>query len=633
MVKKIFYVIIIISLLISLIPCYAYAVKDNEDNPPLPPFIKGGMGGLSEALTLEECISLALKNNDSLRASLSDLDIHKYETKKSYSELFPKISLSVQYALSNKAPSFIIEKDTFSAGIPASNVELPAGEESTYAYTLSMKQPIFTGGYLTNTYESAGMQEKASEMRTKGAGDEVVMKVKSVYYDLLKTLKVKEIQRQIIKEKEERLRLAEEHQKEGIINKEEVLLVKADISKQKFDLFKTENEFNVKEETLKNLTGIAPDTEISLADRLENKKLFIGLTESKDIAIKNRKDLSAFQYTIKNAEKEIAIAESSFYPKSFIVGSYTRQRETPLSVPDLWTLMLTINWDIFEWGKTKFDVNRAKAKYEKLNREYDSLKKDAMLKVEKKWFKIKEAEQGINVSRDKLIHAEERYKNASLKYREGLIKTAELLEAETYIVQSRNEYISGIYDLNIAMAEFEFSISSNIYLFVTKEEIYEPAAWITEIDVKEPITVKTDKAVKDEIFMQQPLESKEIQGGSTIKTGETTNAQTQVMEQEKIKHLELSYAKATQSIPPDKYGIQVGAFKHADLANELLGKLKTHYPHAYIQVVNNFNKVRIPHIKSKEQGTQTIRQIKEEFKLEAILYETSSNLSGKNKSY
>ena len=590
MVKKIFYVTIIISLLISLIPCYAYAVKDNEDNPPIPPLLKGGKGGLSEALTLEECISLALKNNDSLRASLSDLDIHKYETKKSYSELFPKISLSVQHALSNKAPSFIIEKNTFSAGIPASNVELPAGEESTYAYTLSIRQPIFTGGYLTNTYRSAGMQEKASEMRTKGAGDEVVMKVKSVYYDLLKALKVKEIQRQIIREKKERLRVAEEHQKEGIINIEEVLLARADIAKQQFDLFKTENEFNIKEGTLKNLTGIAPDAEISLADRLENKKLLIGLIESKDIAIKNRKDLSAFQYTIKNAEKEIAIAESSFYPKSFIVGSYTRQRETPLSTPDLWTLMLTINWDIFEWGKTKFDVNRAKAKYEKLNREYDSLKKDAMLEVEKKWFKIKEAEQGINVSRDKLIHAEERYKNTSLKYREGLIKTAELLEAETYIVQSRNEYISGIYDLNIAMAEFEFSISSNIYPFVTKEEIYEPAAWIMEIDVKEPITIKTDKAVKDEIFMQQP----------------------------------------TPSIPPDKYGIQVGAFKHADSANKLLGKLKTHYPHAYIQAVNNFLKVRIPHIKSKEQGTQIIRQIKEEFKLEAMLYE---NLSDKNKSY
>lgn len=612
MVKKTFHVIIIIFLLFGLIRYHAHAIQ---------------------ALTLEECISLALKNNDSLRASLSDLDIHKYETKKSYSELFPKLSLSVQYTLSNKAPLFIIEKDTFSAGTPASNVELPAGEESTYAYTLSIRQPIFTGGYLTNTYRSSGMQEKASEMLTKGVGDEVVMKVKSVYYDLLKALKVKEIQKQIIREKEERLRVAEEHQKEGIINKEEVLLVKADIAKQKFDLFKTENEFNIKEETLKNLTGIEPNAEISLADRLENKKLLIGLTESKDIAIKNRKDLSAFQYTIKNAEKEIAISESNFYPKSFIVGSYTRQRETPLSAPDLWTLMLTINWDIFEWGKTKFDVNRAKAKYEKLNREYDSLKKDAMLDVEKKWFEIKEAEQGINVSRDKFIHAEERYKNTSLKYREGLIKTAELLEAETYIVQSRNEYISSIYDLNIAMAEFEFSISSNIDPFVTKEEIYEPAPRITEIDVKEPITIKIDKAVKDEISMQKPSESKEIQGGNTIKTGEAIDIQTSITEQEKIKHSGLSHTKTNQSVPPDKYGIQVGAFKHADLANELLGKLKTLFPHAYIEVVNNFNKVRIPHIKSKEQGTQIIKQIKEEFKLEAILYETSSNLSGKNKSY
>lgn len=612
MVKKIFHVIIIIFLLFGLIRYHAHAIQ---------------------ALTLEECISLALKNNDSLRASLSDLDIHKYETKKSYSELFPKLSLSVQYTLSNKAPSFIIEKDTFSAGTPASNVELPAGEESTYAYTLSIRQPIFTGGYLTNTYRSAGMQEKASEMLTKGVGDEVVMKVKSVYYDLLKALKVKEIQKQIIREKEERLRVAEEHQKEGIINKEEVLMVKADIAKQKFDLFKTENEFNIKEETLKNLTGISPDSEISLADRLENKKLLIGLTESKDIAIKNRKDLSAFQYTIKNAEKEIAIAESNFYPKSFIVGSYTRQRETPLSVPDLWTLMLTINWDIFEWGKTKFDVNRAKAKYEKSNREYDSFKKDAMIDVEKKWFEIKEAEQGINVSRDKFIHAEERYKNTSLKYREGLIKTAELLEAETYIVQSRNEYISSIYDLNIAMAEFEFSISSNIDPFVTKEEIYEPAPRITEIDVKEPITIKIDKTVKDEISMQKPSESKEIKGGNTIKTGEAIDIQTSITEQEKIKHSGLSHTKTNQSVPPDKYGIQVAAFKHADLANELLGKLKTLFPHAYIEVVNNFNKVRIPHIKSKEQGTQIIKQIKEEFKLEAILYETSSNLSGKNKSY
>jgi len=65
MVKKIFYVIIIISLLISLIPCYAYAVKDNEDSPPLrvmtiPPLIKSGEGGFFDKVCREGILGISL---------------------------------------------------------------------------------------------------------------------------------------------------------------------------------------------------------------------------------------------------------------------------------------------------------------------------------------------------------------------------------------------------------------------------------------------------------------------------------------------------------------------------------------------------------------------------------------------
>ncbi len=562
LVRKIFHIIIFFLLLIGLTSSHANNVR---------------------VLTLEECISLALKNNDSLKASLSEIDMHKYATRISHSELFPKFGLNAQYAFFDKEPTFIIGKNAFSPGIPASNIELPAGEKEIYALAFSIKQPVFTGGYLTNRYESAQIQEKVSETQSKNVEFEIIQKIKSAYYDLLKTLKIKEIQEHIIKEKEERRRITEERQREGVANNEEVLLVKADTAKRKLELLKTENEIVTKGKTLKNLMGIDPDADVAPADRLENKKLLIGLSESKDIAIKNRKDLLRFQYIIKSAEKEISVAESSFYPKSFIVGSYTRQRETPLTKPDLWALMLTLNWDIFEWGKTSADVNRAKARYEKLSSEYNALKKDVLLDVEKKWFGVKEAEEGVKASKDKLIYAEERCKNASLKYSENLIKTAELLDAETYLVQSRNEYINSIYDLNVAVAEFEFSTASDIEPFLIKEEIYKTAVPIIEIGVKNPISIKTDPP-------HPPLTKGGQEGGKT------------------------------DSVNPDRYAVQVGAFKHADLADKLIKKLKATYPDAYVEVVNNFNKVRIPGIKTKEEGALIMIEIEKNFKVKPILF-------------
>jgi outer membrane protein TolC len=557
--KNVSHIIFIIFLLVGLVPYYVSALQP---------------------LTLEECISLALKNNEFLKASLSDVEIHKQDTRISYSELLPKLSSKIQYTLFDREPSFIIEKDAFSTGVPPSNVSLPAGEEDVYAFTLSIEQPVFTGGYLTNTYENTKVLEKASEMNSKRAEEEVILKVKLSYYDLLKTFKIKETQEKVLNHKEERRRVVEELQKEGLSNKEELLLVKTDIATQKLELFKTENDLNLKEKTLKDLIGIEHDVEITLADRLENKKLLIELTESKDIALKTRKDLSGFHYLIKSAEKEIEIAESDFYPRSSVIGSYTRQKETPLSNPDLWALMFTLDWNIFEWGKTKADVRRAKAKYEKLTAEYDSLKKDVMLDVDRKWFKVKEAEKEVKVVEDKFLHAEEHYKNTSLKYRENIIKTAEILEAETYLIESRNRYINSIYDLNKALAEFEFSISSDITPFIVTETTQPPRVEITN--------------ARKEQNLLSPVQ-----------------AQTHNVEEKKLLEVRSKVDKG--------YLIQIGAFKYSKNAQDLLEILKVYYPDVFVVVADGFNKVRIPGIKSKEEAALIIKDIEKKFKLKPFL--------------
>jgi len=507
-----------------------------------------------------------LQNNDALKANASNIDIYTEEAKISYAEFFPKFRSQVQYSLLDRTPAFIIKKNAFSPGIPASDIELPAGEREIYAFTLSVEQPLFTGGYITSNYKRAKLQKKASELNLENVKNEIIRKIKSVYYDILKLNKKRETQKQILKLKEEHRHIAKELYKEGLSNKEDLLSLHADISRQRLELFKTENEINILKRTLKNLMGMHDETEISLAERLENKKLIITLPQSKDIALKNREDLLEAYYRVKITEREIEIARSNFYPRASVTGSYTRQKETPLANPDLWTLLLTLRWNIFEWGKTRADVNRARARYEKLRSQYASIKKEIMLDVEEKWFKVKEAEHMVRVAKEDLIHAEEHYKNAVLKYKEKLLRSVELLEAETFLIRSKNEYIQSLYDLNKALAEFEFAISSDITPFVTEEEIYKPRVKVIEIN-----TIQRNPPGAGDII-------------------EETAA----------------------------YYIQVGAFKNPENAQRLLKRLRVYYPEAYITVTGKFNKVRID-VKTEEEGKIILKKIKERLNLKALL--------------
>ena len=82
------------------------------------------------------------------------------------------------------------------------------------------------------------------------------------------------------------------------------------------------------------------------------------------------------------------------------------------------------------------------------------------------------------------------------------------------------------------------------------------------------------------------------------------------------------YETAIEKVSSDadsKYIIQVGAYKIPDNANKIFERLKAEYMYAYIERENNFNKVRIMGIKTKEEGALIIKEINNTFGLKPFL--------------
>jgi hypothetical protein len=69
----------------------------------------------------------------------------------------------------------------------------------------------------------------------------------------------------------------------------------------------------------------------------------------------------------------------------------------------------------------------------------------------------------------------------------------------------------------------------------------------------------------------------------------------------------------------NKFYIQVASLKDPDIAHGILLELKQDYPAAYIVPHNDFYKVRIPDIKTSEQGYDLIKDIESKFNIKPIL--------------
>jgi hypothetical protein len=68
-----------------------------------------------------------------------------------------------------------------------------------------------------------------------------------------------------------------------------------------------------------------------------------------------------------------------------------------------------------------------------------------------------------------------------------------------------------------------------------------------------------------------------------------------------------------------KFHIQVASLKDPEIAHGILSELKQDYPSTYLFIQNDFYKVRIPDIKTSEQGYDLLKNIETKFNLKPIL--------------
>ena len=425
-------------------------------------------------VTVEQCVELALQNNGSLKAAEMENVAAAEQVGISRTGFLPSLKLTGSSFLFDKAPRMTVDAGAFGAGIPAHNVELPLQDNSFYYLTLSLEQPLFTGGRLTHTLlRSKALSEEATH-RAAARRREVALDVRQTFYLAENARLYARVVEKALEAKRERLRILRELRSEGYATQEEILQQETDLQFAELELLLGRNRESLALSRLKNLIHHTGSDALRLKGAPAYRTLVVPLDQLRDATLANREDLKAAQARTRASEEEIAIEKSAFYPRASLTGNFIQQKETSITRPQQWVLVANLEWSLFEWGKTVSEVNRKTAQRQKMRYEAEELQKDALLAVEQVWRAIGEREKGVQAHGKKIQAASYRLRQQVEKYAAGEARLAEVLETEAEFIKAFSDYLTAVNNLNNQFARLEEATCADIGPWSRREEIVSP---------------------------------------------------------------------------------------------------------------------------------------------------------------
>ena len=457
----------------------------------------------SGAVTLEQCIQLALENNLSLRITNYQPRLAALNLRGAYGAYDPRFSLggtdSFRESKGRQNPlEFTIpssETDSFRHNIGLNGVtpfgtryniglnssettgtdsrDFPFGSYGT-GFSASITQPLLRGAWIDGTRMNIKLQKQQVENSSLTVIRQITQTVSSVelaYYALIAS-------RENVKVAEETLALTEQNfsnQKRraevGTLAKSQLPQLEAELYSQKASLLSVQNMYADSVNTLKRLLtddfGAVLATELLPVGELNPVQTVFSLNDSWDKALNQRPEILQSQISLENADIRLRYNKNQLYPQLDLRATYglsgsdsavvkfmdkTPFVESSASFNNAFRDVRRGDYPNYSIGlqfSIPIPTRSARASYETAQEQkeqavlqHKELEQSIMVEIDRL---IRDAEyrfEQITVSRQARLSSELALQNETKRYNEGAIENYQVLQAQRDLTNRRYSEIN-----------------------------------------------------------------------------------------------------------------------------------------------------------------------------------------------
>lgn len=386
-----------------------------------------------EPLTMDDCISLARKNNLKLIQARIAIEQARAGVMDAHSSYYPSADLSSGYRY---------------------------GDEANYSTSIGIKYSIYKGGYVRAGTKLAKTRVKIVEENYRLEENEVVLAVKEAFFKILqKEEQITRVRNVLERRREDhvliKLRYDTGRESSPAVKEAEVNIVQAE-----YDKMLAENELSLAKMEL-NLLLNRPRREEILIMYDDEDIEFPSLEKIIEEAKIERPEIRAERANRGVLEARVTQAKSTYFPTLSLSSSYGWQGNEFLDQHSDWSAGINLSLPIFNGFSRKAQVKEATLSLKDQQVKIQELEQKIEEEIEHAYSNLKLTEKNREVSTKTLEAAREMYDLTKLQYEQGLTSYFFLQQKESALTRVEYNYINALFNHSIARAGLEKALGRN----------------------------------------------------------------------------------------------------------------------------------------------------------------------------
>jgi len=391
-------------------------------------------------LGLEDAIQMAFENNRSLKQSIANVDVARWNLSTARRQQGPTLTWQ---GTANR-----IGGDTY---------EAQNYDDYLYGNVLQSGYSLDTTGKLKHNRKSAGYGLNAADLTLENTKQAVKLTTTQAYYQLLEYRNLIEVSQEAVDTLQEHLNNVNAQYRVGTVAKSDVLASEVQLADAQQSLVNAQNNYDVAMATLNNIIGLPSDTLLNVKDSLQYTPYDLNLDDCTIYALDNRPDGIVADYEVEQAKESVEIAKAGYRPdvNAALSKTISGDNEFDNDRGDQWTAGFSASWNIFDNGVTHSGIETAKASLRAKEEAAAASKEQIQLDVRQQYLSLLAAEKNIHTTSKAVEQAEEDYKIAQVRYSAGVDTNLSVMDAQEKLTSARTNYYTALYNYNTSKAALD----------------------------------------------------------------------------------------------------------------------------------------------------------------------------------
>jgi TolC family type I secretion outer membrane protein len=412
-------------------------------------------------LKLDEAIKIALEKNLQLQAAQKATAATSWGVKNAYTQFLPTVNLNFQYSrldasTTDRANIFVdVGRELVKQFAPNEdpNQIRPAAWRDSYGPSVSVTQPIFTGGVLLANLNVAQAQDMTAQANLANTEQQVIYDTQRAYFEVLKAHELIAVAKDNLQTAAEHLNSARKQVEAGLRSRTEILRWEVQKANAESFLVRAENALAITRPGLNQVLGLEMNAEYTVLP-VEDMEVKIPATmeEQTALALRRHPGLRVAEANVELAGAQVQVARSNFTPKVSLAYNYSWEANNTLKLDSYktWSLGIVAQFPIFNSFRDYTTLQQANATKKQVQDLQTDFERGLRLHVMQASLNLEAAKRQLTLAEKAKEHAEENFRVVKNSYEVGLASNLDFLDAQNAQNQARWGNVNARYDYLLA---------------------------------------------------------------------------------------------------------------------------------------------------------------------------------------